>query len=370
MDRSLIRPGVAEPERYKTVKRPLFMKHGFGIIGAGAIAEVHARAIDTIMDAELVGVYDSQPEQALSFSSKFNCGVYPTAGELCNDSRIDIVSVCTPSGLHLEPALEVIKAGKHCIIEKPLEVTLERCDRIIEAAALRNVKVSGIFPMRFSRVFIELKNAIDEGRFGKLVMGDAYVKWYRDDAYYEDVRWRADRGLSGGGAVMNQAIHSIDLLRWFMGKVDSVSAFTGLIGHRNLEVEDSAAAALRFSNGAVGVIEASTAISPGFYRKIEILGTEGSVIVEEDKILVWKFNKEKPDDQRIRAKYSGKHTSGGGVSDPRAISDIGHLCQLLDIIRSIENGHPSAVDAPEARKAVELVLAIYESARQKKIIYL
>jgi predicted dehydrogenase len=346
------------------------MKHGFGIIGLGAIAEVHARAIDTIMDAELIGVFDRNPEKTNTFSLKFRCRAFSTAEELCNDNRIDIVCICTPSGMHLEPALTAVNAGKHCVIEKPLEITLDRCDKIINAGLKNKVMIAGIFPMRFSRVNIELKNAIDEGRFGRLVMGDAYIKWFRSPEYYSEVKWRSNLLSSGGGAVMNQGIHSVDLLRWYMGKVEAVCAFTGLVGHENLEVEDVAAATLRFANGAIGVIEASTAVSPGFYRKIEILGTKGSVVIEEEKLLTWKFDEERDIDQKIREKYSGNNQSGGGVSDPRAINDIGHLRQLLDFLKAIENGHPAAVDAIEARKAVELVLAIYASARNKRIVYL
>jgi UDP-N-acetyl-2-amino-2-deoxyglucuronate dehydrogenase len=346
------------------------MKHGFGIIGAGAIAEVHARAIDTIIDAKLIGIYDHNPDKTITFSMKYKCTAFESAEELCNDNRIDIVCICTPSGLHLEPSLMAINSGKHCVIEKPIETTLERCDKIIEAGIKHNVMISGIFPMRFSRVNIELKKAIDEGRFGKLVMGDAYIKWYRSSDYYKDVKWRSSFNSSGGGAVMNQGIHSVDLLRWYMGKVDAVCAFTGLVGHKDLEVEDVAVATLRFANGAMGVIEASTAVNPGFFRKIEIMGTQGSAIIEEEKIVAWEFEKEKDSDQIIREKYSGSNQSGGGVSDPKAISDIGHLRQLLDILKSLDNGHPPAVDALEARKAVELVLAIYASARNKRIVYL
>jgi len=346
------------------------MKHGFGIIGAGAVAEFHARAIDTIMEAELVGVYDHNPDKTIAFSLKFKCKAFETAEELCTDDRIDMVCICTPSGMHLAPALTAINAGKHCIVEKPLETSLWRCDKIIEAGERHNVLVSGIFPMRFSRVNIELKKAIDNGRFGKLVMGDAYIKWYRSPEYYKDVKWRSSLVSSGGGAVMNQGIHSVDLLRWFMGKVEAVCAFTGLLGHDGIEVEDIAAATMRFENGAIGVIEASTAVNPGFYRRIEILGTRGSVVIEEEKLLTWKFDEETEADEKIREKFSGNNSSGGGVSDPKAISDIGHLRQLLDIIKAVDNGHPPAIDAIEARKAVELVLAIYASARNKRIVYL
>jgi predicted dehydrogenase len=264
----------------------------------------------------------------------------------------------------------VITCGKHCIIEKPLEITLERCDRIIDAGIRQKVKVGGIFPMRFSKVNIELKKAIDEGRFGSLVMGDAFIKWHRTPEYYSEVKWRSSMELSGGGAVMSQGIHSVDLLQWFMGKVVSVCAFSDCLGHANLEVEDAAVASLRFANGALGVIEASTAINPGFYRRIEILGTKGSAIVEEDNISLWKFDEERDSDQIVREKFSGEHRSGGGVSDPKAIGDIGHLRQILDFIKAIDNGHAPAIDALEARKAVALVTAIYESAGSNRIIYL
>ncbi len=346
------------------------MKHGFGIIGAGGIAEVHARVIETIMDVTLVGVSDLDPARANRFAEEFSCKVFGSPEELCNDSLIDIVCICTPSGAHLEPSIAAINAGKHCIIEKPLEISLSRCDKIIEAGIRNRVTVAGIFPMRYSKVNGELKAAVDQGRFGKLVMGDAYIKWHRNPEYYSDVRWRSLMELSGGGALMSQGIHSVDLLQWFMGRVDAVSAFSGLLGHKNIEVEDAVVASLQFASGALGVIEASTAVNPGFYRRIEILGTGGSVITEEENVLAWKFDQERDEDRKIREKYSGDHKSGGGVSDPKAISDAGHLRQILDIIRSIDNGHSPAVDGIEARKAVEIVLAVYESARRKKVVYL
>ena len=335
------------------------MTHGFGIIGTGGIAEVHARAIQSIGDQELIGVYDIDPVKTIYFGQKFNSRAYESTDDLCHDPNIDIVCICTPSGLHLEPSLKALREGKHCIIEKPLEITLERCDKIIEAGIKNAVIISGIFPMRFSDVNMELKKAIDGERFGKFVLGDIYIKWYRSQAYYNDVKWRGSLGEGGGGAIMNQGIHSIDLLQWCLGKVESVFAFTSSPGHEDIEVEDTAVAALKFRNGALGVIEASTAVNPGFYRKIEILGTKGSVIVEEENIRTWKFDEENADDHKIRTRFSGEQSSGGGVSDPKAISDEGHIRQFCDII-----------DAIEARKAVELVLAIYESAKHKKAVYL
>jgi predicted dehydrogenase len=346
------------------------MKHGFGIIGAGGIADVHARAVQAITGTAPAGIYDIDPASSLSFGKRYSCRVFDSAYNLCRDPDIDIVCICTPSGHHLEPALRAISEGKHCIIEKPLEITLERCDRIIEAGIKNNVIISGIFPMRFSDVNKELRKAIDAGRFGKFVLGDVYVKWFRTQAYYNEVKWRGSIIDGGGGAVMNQGIHSVDLLQWFMGKVDSVCAFTSAPGHVDIEVEDTAVAALKFSNGALGVIEASTAVNPGFFRKIEILGTKGSVVLEEEVIKTWQFTEELNDDQMIRDRFSGTHTSGGGVSDPKAISDEGHIRQFLDITEAIDFKRKPAIDAVEARKAVELVLAVYESAAKNRIIHL
>ena len=346
------------------------MKHTFGIFGAGAIAEVHARAISSIEGSVLRGVYDRHPDRTLSFSNKFNCKPYSSPEELVSDKNIDIVCVCTPSGDHLNPSILSMRAGKHCIIEKPLEVTLNRCDMIIEESMKNNVVVSGIFPMRFTDISNDISKCTTSGRFGKFILGDVYVKWYRKPEYYTDVKWRGSAIKCGGGALMNQAIHSIDLLQWYMGKVESVSAFSGLLSHQNIEVEDTAVAILRFSNGALGVIEASTAVNPGFYRRIEILGSKGSIVAEEEKILTWKFDNETEEDNQIRMKYSGDNASGGGVSDPKAISDTGHIRQFMDIVRAIDSGTPPAIDAAEARKAVEIVLAIYRSANENKIVYL
>jgi len=346
------------------------MDHGFGIIGTGDIAAVHARAIGSILNAHLAGVTDLVRDKALAFGKEFSCDVFDSVSALVNSPEIEIVCICTPSGTHLEPALEVINAGKHCIIEKPLEVTMRRCDAIINAARKKNVVVTGIFPMRFLDINMELRKAVDAGRFGKMVLGDVYVKWFRSQSYYEDVKWRGDLKISGGGAVMNQAIHSVDLLRWLLGDVLEVSAFSATIGHEGLDVEDTAIANLRFANGALGVIEASTAVYPGSYKRMDILGTGGSAVIEEEKIIKWEFIDETEQDREIRIHFSGENIKGGGVSDPKAISDIGHVRQISDMVEAIETGRPPLIDAEEAAKAVEIIEAIYESALTGKTVSL
>lgn len=339
------------------------MDHGFGIIGTGDIAAVHARAIGTIANAHLAGVTDIVRDKAHAFGEQFNCNVFDSASALINSPEIEIVCICTPSGTHLEPALLAIDAGRHCIIEKPLEVTVSRCRTIIDAAKKKNVLVAGIFPMRFLDINMEVRKAVESGRFGKMIMGDVYVKWFRSQTYYDQVKWRGDPEISGGGAVMNQAIHSVDLLRWMMGEVKEVSAFSAMLGHHDLDVEDTAVATLRFENGALGVIEASTAVFPGSYKRMEILGTGGSVITEEETIVKWEFSEESDLDNEIRLRFSGEETVGGGVTDPKAIKDTGHIRQISDMVEALETGRPPVIDAEEAAKAVEIIEAIYKSAR-------
>lgn len=346
------------------------MDHGFGIIGTGDIAAVHARATCSVKNARLAGVTDINREKALEFSQHYKCRIFDSVSELVNSPEVDIVCICTPSGTHMEPALEAINAGKHCIIEKPLEVTMRRCKAIINAAKEKNVLVAGIFPMRFLDINRELKNAVDAGRFGKMILGDVYVKWFRNQSYYDQVKWRGDFRISGGGAIMNQAIHSIDLLRWMMGDVAEVNAFTATLGHESLGVEDTAVASLRFENGALGVIEASTAVFPGSYKRMEILGTGGSAVIEEEKIIKWEFIDETDRDRTIKAHFSEENIKGGGVSDPKAISDTGHIRQISDMVEAIDVGRTPLVDAEEAAKAVEIIEAIYKSARTGKTVSL
>jgi UDP-N-acetyl-2-amino-2-deoxyglucuronate dehydrogenase len=346
----------------------MIMKHGFGIIGTGAIADFHAKSIMQIKDAELFAVYDIDHKKSKAFGEKYHCASCNNQDVLLKDKRIDIVCICTPSGLHLEPALSSIGYGKHCIIEKPLEVTLERCDMIIDAAKRKGVLIEGIFPSRFLPVNQEIRKAIDENRFGKFVLGDAYVKWFRSQEYYDSVKWRGTWKFDGGGALMNQAIHSVDLLQWYMGPVVSVQALTACLGHSNIEVEDSAVAILKFANGALGVIEGTVAVFPGSYKRIEILGTEGSVVMEEDKLVAWRFLKETNVDDTIRKLHSGSPDSGGGVSNPMAINITGHKCQIEDMIMSLDKGNKPMIDGHEARKSVEIVLNIYKSAGKGELV--
>jgi predicted dehydrogenase len=219
---------------------------------------------------------------------------------------LDVVCVCTPSGAHMEPAVRAAEAGKHVVVEKPLEITLPRCDAIIAACDTARVRLCTIFPSRFTAANLRLKEAIDLGRFGRLTLGDTYVKWWRTQQYYDSGGWRGTWDLDGGGALMNQAIHNIDLLYWLMGEVASITALTATLAHLRIEVEDTAVAALRFKNGALGVIEAATSAYPGLLKRTEIHGDRGSARVEQDDITLWDFQEKVPSDNEVLAAMAGQ----------------------------------------------------------------
>ena len=206
------------------------MATGFGIIGCGMIAEFHARAISQIHGTKLIGCCDHRFANAQRLSEKFEIEAFRSVEDLVSDSGIDVVTICTPSGAHMEPAMVAAKAGKHVVVEKPLEIDLKRCDKIIRECEKNNVALSTIFPSRFHKASELLKQAVDAGRFGTITMGDAYVKWYRTQEYYDSGKWRGTWVLDGGGALMNQAIHSVDLLTWLMGPVVEVTAQNGDVG--------------------------------------------------------------------------------------------------------------------------------------------
>lgn len=346
------------------------MAHGFGIIGCGMIAHFHARAIADVRGAQLVACYDAIPAAAARLAEATGCRAYDNLQQMLADPRVTVVTICTPSGAHLEPAVAAARAGKHVIVEKPLEITLKRCDRIIAACREAGVVLSTIFPSRFHDGSIELKRAIDRGRFGRLTLGDAYVKWYRSQAYYDSGAWRGTWELDGGGALMNQAIHSVDLLGWLMGPVRRISAHAGTLAHQRIAVEDTAVATLEFENGALGIVEATTAAYPGYLKRIEIHGSAGSAAIEEEDIVRWDFEKKRREDEAILHRMQTRTSTGGGASDPAAIGHHGHARQFADVLGAIKSGKSPAIDGPEGRRAVEIILGIYKAAELGRAVTL
>ena len=335
---------------------------GFGIIGVGMIADFHAQAIAHTTGGRLIGVATRNADNARAFAAKHNLAFSTTSvDELVARADIHVVCVTTPSGAHLEPALAAIRAGKHVVIEKPIEITTERADELLRAADAARVKVSPIFQARFGEGARTLKAAIDAGRFGRLVLASAYVKWHRSRDYYTG--WKGSLALDGGGALINQAIHGIDLLQWFAGMPAEVFCWKTRRVYEHIEAEDTATASLRYASGALGAIEASTALWPGWQRRIEICGETGSAMLEDDHIAHWDFRDAEPGDDAIRAKkVDAKMRSGAGA--PGAISFEGHRRQIQDMIDAVRENRRVAIDGHEARKAVALIRALYASAER------
>lgn len=339
------------------------MSMGFGIVGTGMIAHFHAKAIQSMANGRIVACFNQNVEKAKAFAAEYGGTAYSTLDELLADRNVGIVTICTPSGAHRDPAIAAANVGKHVVVEKPLEISLQRCDDIIQACEKNGVKLCTIFPSRFSAANMALKEAIEAGRFGRLTLGDTYVKWWRTQEYYDGGGWRGTWALDGGGAFMNQAIHNVDLLCWLMGDVAEIAGFTGTLAHERIEVEDVGVACLKFANGAIGVMEATTAAWPGLLKKTEIHGSKGTVVVEQDSVVRWEFAEEKPEDTEIRSRLGANSASSGGASDPKAISFVGHQMQLEDFVEAISTGRQPRVDGAEGRKSVEIILALYEAAK-------
>ncbi len=339
------------------------MVRGFGVIGCGMIAKFHARAIADIAGAKLVGCYNRTAPKAEALASEFGGQVYTDLDEMLARDDLDIVTICSPSGAHMEPCVAAAQAGKHVIVEKPLDVTAERCRVMIDACDNAGVKLATIFPSRFHQASKLMKRAVEQQRFGRLALGDAYVKWYRTQQYYDSGAWRGTWQFDGGGALMNQAIHSVDLLLWLMGPVVDVMAHTATLAHERIEVEDVATATLRFASGALGTIEATTAGFPGSLKKIELTGTQGTAILEEEDIIKWEFAEQTAEDEKLRADMLGRTKTGGGAGDPAAIGHHAHAELFRDFLQAIEHDRPPIIDGREGLRSVELILAIYESAK-------
>ena len=346
-------------------------EYGFGIIGCGMISERHAAAIADLPNARLVAAVSRSEANREKTRARYGCQAYPDVDALLQRDDVDIVCVCTPSGAHLEAVRAVAKAGKHVVCEKPLEVTLERTDALIAACNDNNVRLCAIFPWRFNRAARALKAAVDAGRFGRITVGDCYNKWWRSQKYYDDGGWHGTWKLDGGGACMNQGIHAIDLLQWFMGPVDTVTACMDCLAHERIEVEDTAVAALRFRNGAMGVIECATSVYPGETRRIAIHGDKGTAVMEDAAIVKWEFAEELPGDAELRdALGPDKSVSRAGKSDPAAIKHINHREQIGDFLHALDTGSAPFVDGAEGRKSVEIVAAIYKSVRSGRAVRL
>lgn len=339
--------------------------NAIGIIGGGMIAAFHAQAIKAIEGVEFAGAYIRNPQQAQSFAATYQCATYTNLDEFLNLDQLDIVTIATPSGAHLDGITRAVKKGKHVICEKPLEITP---DRILEAQTLakeNDVLLGGIFNRRFNEAVDHLKNALEAGRFGQIITCEANIKWYRDQAYYDSGAWRGTWELDGGGALMNQSIHTIDQLIYFLGMPRRLTASVDTLTHQNIEVEDTAMALMEFENGAKGVIQGSTSIwsTEGNPAEIHIYGSKGAVILADERFRLWDFKEEQETDRYILENLMYGSQVALGANDPNAINFLGHQRNFENFVAAVERREDLKINAEEALKPVALINAIYESNR-------
>jgi predicted dehydrogenase len=328
-----------------------------GIIGGGGISETHARAAREIADVEIAAFYGDNYEKTAALGERYGGVVYRDLESFLNHQPLDLVIIGSPSGLHAEQGMAAARRGLHVLTEKPIDVTAARADELIKECEQANVKLGVCFQDRVSPDIVRLKQLIDGGRAGKPILCSGYVKWFRPPEYYANSRWRGTRAFDGGGALMNQGVHTIDLLLWLMGDVERVYART-LTALHEIEVEDTVVGTLEFRNGAVGTIEVGTSIYPGYQRRVEVSGSEGTIVLEHDRIV--RADLRTADPTLVTQSESNTNAS---ASSP-IVSDVsGHRRLIEDFLRAIEtNGEPMC-DGREGRRSVVLIEAIYESSR-------
>ena len=330
---------------------------GFGIIGCGMIANFHAMALGEVEGARLVGVTDALEASRSAFSEKHGVRAFESVSELLDSSEVDAVCICTPTGYHAGASVHAARAGKHIVVEKPMALNLEEADEAIEAVESSGVKMEVVSQLRYSPALRRLRQALQEGVLGRLVTGDVYMKFYRSQEYYDSGGWRGTWAMDGGGALMNQGIHGIDVLQHTMGRAKRIFGITKTLV-RDIEVEDTAAAVVEWESGALGVIQGTTSVYPGYPRRMKIHGEKGSIVMEEDTLVSWDVEgQEVPEDVTL-----GRAT-GGAASDPGAMNAAGHVLQITDLVEAVREDRPTAVDQREGRKPIEIIMAIYESAR-------
>lgn len=337
--------------------------YGFGVIGCGVISDTHIKAIKELDNAHLVAVCDTQEDAAKAKAEKWECEWHTDLPDMLARDDIHVVNVVVPSGLHAKLGIQAAEAGKHVICTKPIDITLEAIDALIEAGERNNVKIGATHQCRDFKIYRRLKDAIEEGRLGKMLYGNVRVPWYRTDEYYAD-GWHGTKALDGGGALINQSIHYIDLLIWMMGEVKTVCGLADALDH-DIEVEDCATAALHFENGTQGMIQGTTCTYRGYEARIGIHGAKGNVVIVGDELRLWDLEGEE-----IVHNPSAGHA--GGASDPKSgmvgEAVAAHARQIGDLLAAIETNREPELNAREARRSVEVILAIYRSSETRQFV--
>jgi len=336
------------------------------IIGCGIIGKLHAKAYRDAKEIQLAAVVDEAEDRAAALGGEFGVPSYTRTEEVLARADIDFIDICTPSGMHADAAIAAARAGKHCLCEKPLDITPQRCDKMIAAFKKSRTTLGGVFQHRFADEVRQTKTAIDDGRFGRITLATCSTPWWRTQEYYDSGAWRGTWKFDGGGALMNQSIHAIDLLVWLAGPIKTVTARTALLAHERIEVEDVAVAVCEFESGALGVIQGTTAAYPGSGVRHEIMGTGGTVYLVNDKIELWKLR----DEEGAEKPPAAASENAGAASDPKVLAGILFTRNFDDIARAARAGTAPCVSGPEAKKSVEVICAIYQSARTGKPVTL
>jgi UDP-N-acetyl-2-amino-2-deoxyglucuronate dehydrogenase len=333
---------------------------GFAVIGAGLVGPTHAAAAAEAPGGRLVVVCDLIAERAQALADRYGAEWTTELRSVLDRPDVHVVCVCLPTHLHLQVAQQAAAAGKHLVIEKPLELSLERADRLLAAARGHGVEVAAIFNRRFAPALQATKRAIDEGHLGRLLVGDMYFKSYRSQAYYDESGWRGTWDLEGGAALINQGIHGVDLLRWLAGPVGSVFGYAEHL-RRDIEADDATVAVVRYATGALGVIQAMTSIQPRLADRIELHGVDGSIQLSNYRIARW----EVPGSDDWPAEVARREQAAG-----REPTQVGHFAQIADMIGVVRDGRRPLVDGEEGRRSLEVVLAIYAAAREGREVAL
>jgi UDP-N-acetyl-2-amino-2-deoxyglucuronate dehydrogenase len=328
-----------------------------GLIGAGNISQTHARAAAAIPGVAVVAVHGTNAGKARELASAYGAAAYEDLDAFLGHDPMDMVVIGSPSGVHAAQGVAAARRRRHVLVEKPIDVTTERADELIAAAEEAGVRLAVLFQDRLKPGIVRLKQFVESGGLGRVLSVSARVPWYRPPDYYRLSRWRGTRALDGGGALMNQGIHTVDLLLWVLGDVTRVQARTPTLLHE-IESEDTALALLEFASGAVGVLEASTATYPGYPRRVEITGTEGTIVLEHDRIVAADLRTPRPE-----LLQGGAGDTNASAASPVVSDASGHQRLIEDFLRAIETGSRPACDGHEGRRSVELVEAIYRSAR-------
>ena len=340
---------------------------GFAVIGLG-MGMHHCRAIKDAPGARLVAVCDLDEERLQLAAEEYDCKSYSNFHDLLEDDQVEVVNIATPSGKHAEIGIPVAAAGKHIIVEKPADISTARIDELMAAGQRNKVRIAGVFQARFKPLNKRIRQVIKEGRMGHLIGVHGHLPWYRLQSYFEGRHgtWKGTWEMDGGGSLMNQGIHTMDLLQWFGGPVEAVMGMFGVFGHR-IEAEDQTVALLRFKSGALGTLYTTTCCYPGFDQRITLFGTEGSIIKEEGELISWKLqdDSEGREEEELMRLYGSEKNSGEAV-DPMAVSFDGHTQIVGDMVEAILQDRAPVIGLDSARHAVEIINAVYEAARSGK----